>query len=281
MTQANALARRGQGEIQRQLPRVEREKGAWDFSNVGVTERVIMGVAGGMMTYAALRARRTNLLALIGGGGLLARAATGYCPMYQALGIDHTQEGAATAEDFNDRGIHVESSRTIQKPAEELYRFWRNFENLPRFMDNLDSVRVLDDKRSHWVAKAPAGRTVEWDAQIINEQENELIAWRSLDGADVDNAGSVRFLPGPGGRGTEVRAVIDYIPPAGRVGFAVAKLFGREPRQQVEEDLRRFQQLMESGEIPTTQGQPRGTCGWIRSGGKRDRGSNGNHNNGG
>ena len=280
MTQANALAQSGQGEIQRQLPRVEREKGAWDFSNVSVTERVIVGVAGGMMTYAALRGRRTNLLALIGGGGLLARAATGYCPMYQALGIDHTQEGAATAEDFHDRGIHVESSRTIQKPAEELYRFWRNFENLPRFMDNLESVRVLDNQRSHWTVKAPAGRTVEWDAQIINEQANELIAWRSLEGADVDNAGSVRFLPGPGGRGTEVRVVIDYIPPAGRVGFAVAKLFGREPRQQVEEDLRRFQQLMEAGEIPTTRGQPRGTCGWIRSGGQRDRGSNGNNNGG-
>lgn len=278
MTTVNEMQQQGQRPVQDQLPRVEREeRGPMSIANVGVTERVVVGVAGTLVTLASLRGRRPSVLGLVAGGGLLARAATGYCPLYQALGIDHSQEqGEATAEDFYSRGIHVESSRTIMKPAEELYRFWRNFENLPRFMDNLESVRVIDDKRSHWTAKAPAGTTVEWDAQIINEKENELIAWRSLENADVDNAGSVRFLPGPNGRGTEVRVVIDYIPPAGRVGFAIAKLFGREPRQQVEEDLRKFKQLMEAGEIPTTQGQPRGSCSWIR-GSSRDR----NDNNGG
>ena len=281
MTTLSERTRQAQdATVQEQLPRVDREKRRWDIANVGITERVIMGVAGGMITLASLRSRRPSVLGLVGGAALLARATSGYCPMYQALGIDHANADA-TAEDFFTRGIHVETSRTIQKPAEELFRFWRNFENLPRFMDNLESVQVIDNVKSRWKVKAPGGTTVEWDAQIINEKENELIAWRSLEGADVDNAGSVRFLPGPGGQGTEVRVVIDYIPPAGRVGFAVAKLFGREPRQQVEEDLRRFQQLMEAGEIPTTEGQPRGTCGWTRGGGKREGGGRGGRNHNG
>ena len=121
---------------------------------------------------------------------------------------------------------------TINRTPWDLYQFWRNFENLPRFMKHLKSVKVLDEKRSHWVAKAPAGRTVEWDAEIINDEPNALIAWRSLGGADVDNAGSVRFVPGPEGRGTEVRVVIDYIPPAGRVGKWVAEALRQEPRQR-------------------------------------------------
>lgn len=262
MTTLTARTPEHQSPLQEQLPRVERHEQGWDFANVGITERVIMGVAGGMVLLASLRNRRPSVLGLLGGGGLVARAVTGYCPMYHALGIDNSHEDA-TAEDFFTRGIHVERSFTVSKPAEELFRFWRNFENLPRFMENLESVQVIDETRSHWKAKAPGGTTVEWDAQIINEEENRLIAWRSLEGADVDNAGSVRFVDAPGGRGTEVRVVIDYIPPAGRVGFAVAKLFGREPRQQVEQDLRRFKQLMEAGEIPTTEGQPRGTCSWT------------------
>jgi uncharacterized membrane protein len=125
-------------------------------------------------------------------------------------------------------------------------------------MDHLESVTVQDDKRSHWVAKAPAGTTVEWDAEIINEKENELIAWRSLDGADVDNAGSVRFSEATGGRGTVVKVSLEYDPPAGIIGSLIAKLFGEEPSQQVQEDLHRFKQVMETGERPTTEGQSSG-----------------------
>jgi uncharacterized membrane protein len=125
-------------------------------------------------------------------------------------------------------------------------------------MDHLESVRILDGKRSHWVAKAPLGTSVEWDAEIINEEANELIGWRSLEGADVPNAGSVRFRPAPGGRGTEVRVNLEYNPPTGKLGAAFAKLLGEEPERQVEEDLRRFKQWMEAGEIPTTAGQPKG-----------------------
>jgi uncharacterized membrane protein len=129
-------------------------------------------------------------------------------------------------------------------------------------MRHLEAVTVLDGNRSHWVAKAPAiaGGKVEWDAEIINDEPNALIAWRSLANADVDNTGSVRFVPAPSERGTEVKVVIDYIPPAGRLGSWVAKLFGEEPQQQIQEDLRRFKRLMETGEVPTTQGQPKGNC---------------------
>jgi uncharacterized membrane protein len=145
-------------------------------------------------------------------------------------------------------GIKVEKSVFVNRPAEELYRFWRNFENLPRFMDHLESVTVLDENRSHWVAKAPAGTKVEWDATIHNEIENQLIAWRSLPGADVNNAGSVHFTPVADGEATEVRVVLSYEPPAGKLGAAVAKLFGEEPSKQVEDDLRRFKQVAEAAE---------------------------------
>ena len=147
---------------------------------------------------------------------------------------------------------------TVDRPAAELYAYWRNFENLPQFMRHLESVRCDDGRRSHWVVRGPAGVSIEWDAEIINDEPNALIAWRSLGGADVDSAGSVRFLQAPGGRGTEVRVVLNYIPPAGRVGSAFAKLFGKAPEQTIREDLRRFKQFMESGEFPTAAGQPAG-----------------------
>jgi uncharacterized membrane protein len=232
--------------------------------NVADTERIASGVAGGLMLLYGLGRGTLGGIALTAlGGGLVYRGATGHCPTYQALGIDTADHGPATARDFFDHGIHVEQSFTVNRSPWDLYQFWRDFENLPRFMHHLKSVKVLDSNRSHWEARGPAGTTVEWDATIINDEENALIAWRSLDGADVDNAGSVRFLPAPEGRGTEVKVVIEYIPPAGRLGAALAKIFGEAPDQQIQEDLRRFKQLMETGEIPSTEGQPRGTCSWF------------------
>jgi uncharacterized membrane protein len=230
--------------------------------NVNDNERLISGAIGGALTLFGLSRRSIPGLIMAGvGGGLVYRAATGYCPAYGALGID-TREGQARPEDYFDRGIHVEQVFTINKTPWELYEYWRNFENLPRIMSHLESVTKTDEQRSHWVATAPAiaGGRVEWDAEIINDEPNALIAWRSLPGADVDNAGSVRFVPGPEGRGTEVKVVIDYIPPAGVVGKWIAKLFGEEPEQQIREDLRKFKQFMETGEVPTTEGQSRGTC---------------------
>jgi uncharacterized membrane protein len=146
------------------------------------------------------------------------------------------------------KGIKVEESVVISRPVVEVYRFWRNFENLPRFMDHLESVTVLDENRSHWIAKGPAGSRIEWDAVIHNEIDDELIAWRSLPGSEVNNAGSVHFTPALQGNGTEVRVVLSYDPPAGKLGAAVAKLLGEEPSQQVESDLRRLKQVLDAGE---------------------------------
>jgi uncharacterized membrane protein len=141
--------------------------------------------------------------------------------------------------------IDVKKSVIINKSPEELYRYWRNFENLPRFMNHLESVKTLNDKRSHWVAKAPLGTTVEWDAEIIKEDEGKNIVWRSLEGADVENLGSVAFISG-NGSGTEVKVTVQYNPPGGIVGATVAKFFGENPDQQLEEDLNRFKQVMET-----------------------------------
>ena len=145
--------------------------------------------------------------------------------------------------------IRTKRSVTIGRPVEEVYTFWRDFENLPRFMRHLESVTVTGDGRSHWKAKAPAGQSVEWDAETTVDRPNEEIAWRSLPGASVFNAGTVRFQPAPGGRGTEVRVELEYDPPFGKLGSKVAMLFREEPGQQVQDDLRHLKQVMETGEI--------------------------------
>lgn len=149
----------------------------------------------------------------------------------------------------NTSGIDVKRSVVINKSPEELYQFWRNFENLPRFMNHIESVQVLDDKRSHWVAKAPLNTNVEWDAEIIDEVENKTIVWRSLEGAEVDSVGSVAFTSA-NGSGTEVKVTMEYNPPGGEVGAFAAELFGENPQQQLDEDLNRFKQLMETGSVP-------------------------------
>src|SRR5690606_36937352 len=154
--------------------------------------------------------------------------------------------------------IEVTRSVTINRPAEELYRFWRNLENLPHFMSHLEAVTVLDDRRSHWVARAPVKRTIEWDAAITADEENRMIAWRSLEGSAIANEGMVRFDEEPAGRGTKVTVFLRYDPPGGAIGAAFARLFGEAPEQQIAEDLRRFKQIMETGEIATTEGQPAG-----------------------
>jgi uncharacterized membrane protein len=153
-------------------------------------------------------------------------------------------------------GIHVEEAVTVSRPPSEVFRFWRNFENLPRFMNHLRAVSQREAGISHWVARGPAGMNVEWDARIINEIDGRLIAWQSLEGSEVSTAGSVNFRETP--RGTEVRVHLQYSPPAGKLGAAVARLLGEEPTVQIHDDLRRFKQLIETGEIPTTTGQPVG-----------------------
>jgi uncharacterized membrane protein len=164
-------------------------------------------------------------------------------------------------------GVKIEKRVTINKRPEELFNFWRDFANLPSFMNHLKSVRIIDDKHSHWVANGPARTTLEWDAEIINEIPNELIAWRSIRKARIPNAGSVRFEKSRNGRGTEVKVALSYAPPAGKIGVLIAKIFGEEPGQQVEEDLRRFKQVMEAGETASVEGQSSGRR--AASGGRR------------
>jgi len=166
-------------------------------------------------------------------------------PSYQALPGPHA-------------GLRVQEAVSINRPPAECYQFWRDLERLPTFMQHLASVEVKDEIRSHWRATGPAGYKVAWDADITDDQPGQLLAWRSVEGADVDNEGTVRFAPGPGGQGTVVQVQMTYRPPAGRAGSIVARLFGEEPSLQVRQDLRRFKQLIETGEIPTTKGQPSG-----------------------
>ena len=233
--------------------------------NVGQAERWVSAVGGGALALYGLT--RGNLagvgLALVG-ASLIHRGTTGHCYAYDAIGVNTAAEGEnPNVSVRGGSGVKVEKSLTINREPAELFRYWRNLENLPRIMRHLESVTVLDAKRSHWKAKAPAGMSVEWDAVIHNEIQDELIAWKSAENASVPNAGSVHFRPAPGTRGTEVRVILEYEPPAGKLGVAVARLFGEEPELQVRDDLRRFKQLMEAGECPTTEGQPVGRCGWM------------------
>jgi uncharacterized membrane protein len=155
-------------------------------------------------------------------------------------------------------GIRVERTVIIDRPQEELYRFWRNFENLPCVMHHLETVKVLDAKRSHWVAKGPVGTHFEWTSEVVEDIENQRISWRSIEGSQVDSEGTVYFRRATGGRGTEVKVLLRYDPPGGKVGATFAKFFGEEPSQEIREGLRHFKQFMETGEIPTNKGQPRG-----------------------
>ena len=222
-------------------------------SNVNNVERAISVLGGG--TILLLGLKRPNLGGLLltaVGSGLLHRGITGHCVGY-AIFKSESADSAPVAHD-----IHVEKSITINKSPNELYSFWRRFENLPRIMRHLESVTSIDFGRSHWVAIGPAGKKFEWDAEIYNEKPNELIAWRSLAGSDVVHAGSVRFEAGPSGRGTRVTVVMNYNVAGGKLTALFARLFGAEPGQMIEGDLRRFKQLMEAGEIATIEGQPSG-----------------------
>jgi uncharacterized membrane protein len=163
--------------------------------------------------------------------------------------LSRSRGGPATGPRARWRRIRVGKAITINRPPEEVYGFWRSLENLPQFMTHLDAVRELDNRRSYWKVHAPLGTTVEWTAEIVEDRPNELISWRSVEGSQVPNAGTVRFTRAPGDRGTEVHLDISYDPPAGAVGATIAKLFGEEPSQQVDGDLRRLKQVLETGEV--------------------------------
>jgi uncharacterized membrane protein len=229
--------------------------------NVGATERAVSVAAGAILAAMGL-ARRSipGLLIASVGGALAHRGITGHCYGYDAMGVD-TSTG---------NEIHTAQAFLINKSPEELYSFWRNFQNLPRIMSHLERVDVLDETLSHWVAKSPAvaGSTIEWDAEITADEPNNRIAWRSVPGSSsIDHYGEIVFTSAMGDRGTEVHVRLAYNPPAGHVGNWIAWLSGESVERQIRDDLRNFKRLMECGEIPTINGQARGTCTGV---GRRD-----------
>jgi uncharacterized membrane protein len=233
--------------------------------NVARGERVGSVALGAALVGLGLRRRDpAGLVAALFGSYFIGRGASGRCVVYRALGVStgpaDTVLRASERDDVTGRAatvnarkaVKVERAVTIDRPREDLFAFWRNFENLPRFMEHLVSVRVDSPMQSHWEAKAPAGRTVEWDAEIVNEVPNEIIAWKSVGEPDVPNAGAVNFSDAPGGRGTIVRVTLDWEPPAGKLGAVLSHFFSEEPDHQIREDLRKFKQLMETGAITTS-----------------------------
>lgn len=240
--------------------------------NVDDTERIWSTAGGALLaTYGLRRGSLGGLLLATLGGFMVYRGASGYCPMNKALGRNTAEP---KADDKAMDSIEIAKSLTINKPRKEVYAYWRQLENLPQFMFHLSEVRQLDNKRSHWVAKLSDGflaktlGTVEWDAEILEEVKNERLVWKSVADARVDNAGEVRFVDAPNGQGTEVHAVIKYRPPAGQLGGAIMKLFNPALEEMVKQDLRRFKQLLETGEITTIEGQPSGRKSEQQSGKK-------------
>jgi len=229
--------------------------------NINLTERIVSAAAaGGLFGYGLKRRDSVGAVLALGGVLLGYRSATGHCRLYEMAGIstiDTRNPDSPYGRAWLSGRVHVTKSVTINRPAAELYRFWRNFENLPVFMGHLESVSVIDETHSHWKAKAPLAYSVEWEAEVTSDVENERIGWKSMEGSDIANSGVVEFRS-TGDRGTEVRVTLTWEAPGGHLGAFTAKLFGEEPGGQVAEDLRRFKALMEAGSIMKVEGQPSG-----------------------
>lgn len=208
-----------------------------------------LGAGAGLLLAGASRRSTVGACLVVASTPLLYRGITGRWPDVLNGYVQPNRNSTRTALG-GDRGVHVRESIRLEVPVDDVYRFWRQLENLPQFMTHLDRVTEASDGTSHWVTSGPAGLAVEWDAEIINEVENKVLAWRSLPGSDVVTAGSVNFDAARGGRSTQVSVHLQYAPPAGKAGAVVASLFGREPSQTIREDLRHFKQLLEAGEIP-------------------------------
>jgi len=220
-------------------------------TNITPAERWCSGFCGGWALTTGLSKRNTPGFALaILGADLIRRGLTGHSYLYEWLGIRTAPkgQGAETTAVPYELGIRVDESIVVNQPRMEVFNFWRRFENLARFMGHVYSVREIDSNTSHWIVKAPAGRKTEWDAVIHNEIPGELIAWRTLPGAQVDHAGSVWFHDAPQG-GTEISVELQYNPPAGTLGAAFAAIWGEEPGMQIAKDLRRLKRILETSDF--------------------------------
>lgn len=221
--------------------------GKSDIINVGSAERVGSALAGGALAiYGVLRGSLGGWALAALGGALAYRGLTGHCHVYEAIGIDRVTPPAGTV--IGNLGVKIDRAVDVQATPALCYAVWRNLENLPRFMSHVESVRVETPTHSRWRVRAPAGTTVEWEADIINERPHQLIAWRTRDNAMVAHAGSVNFDPLSGG-GTRVRVALQYDPPGGTFTHAVTALVGEDAGRRVEEDLRRFKEEVEAGRL--------------------------------
>jgi uncharacterized membrane protein len=236
-------------------PEDERGTRSRSGRNISSLEKWVSIAAGaGLATYGLSRLRSNGWLWAGLGGLLLRRGVTAHCDVYEALGVNTSRTGDTRTALGGSRGVNVLESVTINRPIPELYRFWRNLENLPQFMRHLASVEKVTDSISRWRAIGPARMTVEWEAEVYNEVPDKLIAWRSLDNSQVVSAGSVNFDDAGPGRGTRVTVHLQYSPPGGKLGARIARLFGADAETEIREDLRRFKQLVEAGEVATTSG---------------------------
>lgn len=212
--------------------------------NVPKTERIAsVALGAGLILFGLYRRSLGGAVAGLAGAALIARGASGHCALYRNLGINSRQLNTETGVP-DQKGIKITQTIEVHREPAEVYRHWRKLENLARFMEHVESVEEIDSQRSRWVVRGPLGRPLHWDAQIVNEREGELIAWESLPGAEVNNAGSVWFEPNDNG-GTRVKVTLQYQPPAGVVGAATAKLLGESPDQQLATDLARFKEIIE------------------------------------
>jgi len=225
------------------------EQGPTTRINLKQDERVISLLGGAALALAGALKRGWLGLGLgLAGGGLLVRGATGRSMIMRLLGQNRAVvDPSARVAVPHEQGVRVEDSIVIDRSVSELYHFWRDFTHLAEFMPHVKSVEVYEGNRSHWVVEGPAGAPISWDAEIVNDIPNELIAWRTVSGSVVDHAGSVRFYATPDGGATLVRVVFEYAPAGGSLGATVARLFGRAPEQQVPEALRHLKELMEGG----------------------------------
>ena len=223
--------------------------------NVGTVERYASTIAGSVLVLQGLRRGTFGGLSLaVLGGGLLYRGMTGHCSAYEALHLDTSDKQQSDEGQSIHQGHLTKQTVTINRPAAELYAFWHDVANAPEFMEQVVSVEKLGEKTSRWEAIGPFGKSFAWDSEIINDDPGRLIAWKTLPGADVPHAGTVRFDSSSGDRGTVVTLEVNYEPPVGIIGLTIAKLLGQSPETQARENLRHFKQLMEAGEIPTITG---------------------------
>jgi uncharacterized membrane protein len=235
--------------------------------NVGKAERIISVAGGALLAFLAAKnfnkSKSGSIAMLTTGGSLLFRGATGYCPVNESVGRN-------SASSFQVNPVEVSQVLTINRPRTEVYAYWRKLENLPRFMEHLKEVKQIDNKRSHWEALIPKllGAPINWDAEITAEENGSRLAWRSIAKSTIDNAGEVRFVDAPNGRGTEMHVKISYRPPVGDLGKGIAKLFNPMLESMIKTDLKRFKQIMETG------------TGELNKGDLQTAGNTGNHNGG-